>query len=62
MARTLSVQDIDYLENLSNKDTKDSIALYGVMVKLKNMNEDFCKYIKIRQHLFCNGKKTLTKD
>ena len=40
MARTLSVQDIDYLENLSNKDTKDSIALYGVMVKLKNMNED----------------------
>ena len=40
MARTLSVQDVDYLENLSNKDTKDSIALYGVMVKLKNMNED----------------------
>ena len=40
MAKVLSQQDIEYLENLSNKNTNDSMALYGAMRRLKTMNED----------------------
>jgi hypothetical protein len=40
MAKVLSQNDIEYLENLSNKNTNDSMALYGAMKRLKNMSED----------------------
>ena len=40
MERALTRDKIEYLENLSNQDTPDSVALYDAMVKLKNKDED----------------------
>jgi hypothetical protein len=40
MAKVLSTNDIEYLESLSNKNTNDSMALYGAMRRLKKLSED----------------------